>query len=235
MSIIDLLLSGWMMQLLYGAVATVILSICAFCLGLCIALFFVAAKLLNLKFWIYVQNVYTTIFRGLPELLVVFFFFFTINYFTGIVSYNFNVSIEQKYLLYIVAVIALGLISGCYLTETLRGALSAIPRGQIEAAQAVGMSNFTMLMRIVFPQVIEYGWRGIINIWLLGLKDSSIVMVIGVTELMFKSNLAVTTTNNPFLFYGLAGFLYILMAMFSSFILRIYSPEKKYKKNLIKN
>ncbi|MGV3278829.1 amino acid ABC transporter permease [Rickettsiales bacterium LUAb2] len=227
MSYINVLTSGWLQQLIYGSIVTIILTICAFSLGLTIALIFTFSKLANYKLVNLISGFYTGVVRGIPELLIIFLIFFVLSDLVDIIANSLQLNINAIVIKIIASIVALGLIEGCYLTEILRGGVSTIPYGQIEAAEALGMSKFNIFIRIVMPQLISYCWDGISNIWLSCIKDSSLIMVLGVTDLMFKANLAVTTTNMPFLFYGIAGAMYLLIAVISTILFKKFTPKLK--------
>ena len=107
---------------------------------------------------------------------------------------------------------ALGVISGAYQAEVYRGAFLAIHRGEIEAARAFGMSGLTMLRKLVVPQVLRYAIPGLGNVWQLVLKDSALVSVIGLVELMRQAQVGAGSTREPFVFFCAAGALYLVIA-----------------------
>jgi len=214
--ITDFLLGGWAKQLLFASVLTILLAVIAYIIGFIVAFIFTIAKLFNFRIVNFICNIYTTIFRGIPELLVIFFLFYAFSDISREANAIFSVNIDSSIISFIAAAIALGLISGSYLTEVFKGGLSAINSGQIDAAKALAMSELTIVFRIIFPQLISYTWHPVINIWLSTIKDTSLVAVIGISELMFKSNLGVTTTGQPFVFYGFATILYLSMMVLSN-------------------
>lgn len=116
--------------------------------------------------------------------------------------------------------VALGVISGAYQAEVYRGAYLAIHRGEIEAARAFGMSGMTMLLQVVLPQVLRYAIPGLGNVWQLVLKDSALVSVIGLVELMREAQVGAGSTREPFVFFCTAGALYLLIAAASGALFR---------------
>lgn len=117
-------------------------------------------------------------------------------------------------------VLALGVISGAYQAEVYRGAFLAIHRGELDAARAFGMSNSTMLRRIVAPQVLRYAIPGLGNVWQLVLKDSALVSVIGLVELMRQAQVGSGSTHQPFVFYCSAAALYLVIALATGALFR---------------
>lgn len=229
MSIItDFLLGGWAKQLIFASFVTISLAIAAYIIGLIVALIFTIAKLFKVTAVTFVCNIYTTIFRGVPELLVILFFFYTFSNFSRDINTFFSLSINSIIISFVAAAIALGLITGSYLTEVFRGGLSAIQAGQIEAAEALGMPKLVVVFRIIFPQLISYTWQPIVNIWLSTIKDTSLVAIIGISELMFTSNLGVTTTGQPFIFYSFGAILYLTMMLISNLIFKKLSYKYNY-------
>ena len=113
-------------------------------------------------------------------------------------------------------VIALGIISGAYSTEVIRGAVLAIPKGQIEAAKACGMSTWTRFHRILVPQVARFALPGLGNVWQLTLKDTSLISVVGLVEIMRQAFVASGSTKEPFTFFVTAAILYMALTSLSN-------------------
>lgn len=112
---------------------------------------------------------------------------------------------------------ALGIVSGALSTEVIRGAVLAIPTGQIEAAKAVGMPGWTILRRIMLPQVARFALPGLGNTWQETLKLTSLISVTGLVEIMRQAHIAAGSTREPFVFYVLAAVLFLLLTTFSNF------------------
>ncbi len=120
--------------------------------------------------------------------------------------------------------LAVGVVSGAYQAEVFRGAYMAIPRGELEAARSVGMSGWTMFRRIVAPQVLRFAIPGLGNVWQLTLKDSALISVTGLAELMRTSQVAAGSTRQYFLFYIVGGVLYLLLTSFSD---RVFNSAER--------
>jgi octopine/nopaline transport system permease protein len=120
---------------------------------------------------------------------------------------------------FLVAALAVGIISGAYSTEVIRGAFLVVPKGQIEAAKSVGMNRFIIFYRVLVPQVLRYALPGLGNVWQLTLKDTALIMVTGLVEIMRQAHIAAGSTYAPFTFYLSAALLYLLLTTVSSRVL----------------
>jgi len=212
-------LQGFGDQLLLGAWMTLKLAFGALCGGIVLGLAGAMAKLSEFRVARAIASTYTTVVRGLPELLVVLIIYFgssaLLTTAAGWVGHDEFVELSP----YAAGVIALSLTFGAYATEIFRGAILAIPKGQIEAARAYGMGRTLTFRRIVLPQVWRIALPGLGNLFLVLLKDTSLISVIGLDELMRASQIAVGFTREPFTFYLLAAVLYLLMTIVTMVIL----------------
>jgi octopine/nopaline transport system permease protein len=158
---------------------------------------------------------YTTVLRGVPELLVIYLFFFGSGGAVMWVARQFGYTGYIELDSFTIGVLALGVISGAYSAEVIRGAMQAIPRGQIEAGHAVGMSGITIFRRIMLPQLLRIALPGLGNVWQLTLKDTALISVTALAELMRMAAVAAGSTRQPFIFYITAAVLYLLMTTVS--------------------
>jgi polar amino acid transport system permease protein len=111
-------------------------------------------------------------------------------------------------------------VQGAYSTEVLRGAIQAIPTGQIEAARAFGMSRYQTFSRIIFPAMLPNAIPGLANLWLEAIKSSSLIMVTGASGELFQATKnAAGFTKRYFLFYLASGFIYLCLTLASNFLL----------------
>ena len=214
---------GWGDEMLRAASVTLLLSLTAMSIGLFISIFGTLSKLSD-KFYVRViADVYTTIVRGIPELLVIYLLFFGgSNAVMGMAKlFGYHGYIELN--AFVIGSVAVGAISGAYSTEVMRGAFLAVPRGQIDAAKSVGMSKLVIFRRILIPQVLRYALPGLGNVWQLTLKDTSLVMVTGLVEIMRQAHVASGSTYSPFTFYVTAALLYLILTTVSNRI--FYSAE----------
>ena len=210
--------TGWGSAMVAAAVMTLLVSLAALLIGIGIGAVVAGAKLSNNIVLRGIGDVYTTVLRGVPDLLVIY-----LVYFGGsaIVTYVAKSLGQQGFLgvpSFLAGSLAVGLASGAYQTEVFRGAYLAIPRGQLEAAKAVGMSAFLRFRRIVVPQVLAIALPGIGNVWQLALKDSALISVTGLAELMNMSKSGSGSTHQPFAFYVTAGALYLVLTTGSTFL-----------------
>jgi len=215
--------TGWGDEMLRAASVTLLLSLTAMSIGLFISIFGTLSKLSD-KFYVRViADVYTTIVRGIPELLVIYLLFFGgSNAVMGMAKlFGYHGYIELN--AFVIGSVAVGAISGAYSTEVMRGAFLAVPRGQIDAAKSVGMSKLVIFRRILIPQVLRYALPGLGNVWQLTLKDTSLVMVTGLVEIMRQAHVASGSTYSPFTFYVTAALLYLMLTTASNRI--FYSAE----------
>ena len=206
-------------QLLLGAAVTVLLALAALAVGLVLGLLGATAKLSGHAVLEGLAETYTTVVRGLPELLVVLIIYFGSSGLLTTIASWFGHDGFVELGPFAAGVIALGLTFGAYATEVFRGAILAVPKGQIEAAHAFGMDGLLAFRRIMLPQVWRTALPGLGNLFLVLLKDTSLVSVIGLNELMRSSQIAVGFTRQPFTFYLAAAVLYLAMTVVTMAIL----------------
>ena len=160
-------------------------------------------------------NVFTTIFRGLPELLTLLLVYFGGQVlFTRIAGLFGDVQVEVS--AFVAGLVALGLVFSAYASEVFLGALRGISRGQYEAGYALGLRPFTVLRLVILPQLIRLALPGLANLWLVLLKDTSLVSVIALNDLLRETSVAVRATKEPFFFYLVACLIYLAMSIVSS-------------------
>ena len=207
--------TGWGDELFIATLMTIAVSITAMFIGFSFALIFTPLKLSNNKFLNLIANSYTTIIRGVPELLVIYLFFFggsgALMYVASIFGYNEYIEINA----FITGAFAIGIISGAYSTEVFRGAVQSIDKGQFEAAKVLGLSKFAQFYKIILPQVLRLAIPNLSNVWQITLKDTSLISVTGLVEIMRQSYIAAGSTRDPLFFYSFAAILYLLLTFVS--------------------
>ena len=207
---------GWGDEFVQAAGMTVLLATVAYVFGLVIGLIAACLKVWGWFPLRWLMEIYTTIVRGVPELLIIYLLFFgnerAINAILGLIGITEPFQLNE----FAIGVIAVGLISGSYSTEVLRGAIQVIPHGQIEAGRAFGMHGFLVFRRIILPQTIRLALPGLGNVWQLILKDTALVSVVGLTELMRISQVAARSTREPFPFYIAAAVAFLVITTFST-------------------
>jgi octopine/nopaline transport system permease protein len=207
---------GWGKQLAIAALMTIAISSSGFALGVGIGIVIAWARISRVSVIRYAGICFTTLIRGVPELLLIYLLFFGG---TQMITEIASVLFQNKFLtapVFLTCILALGLISGSYNAEVFRGAWNGIDVGQIEAARAYGMKRTLMFKRIIAPQLLRLALPGLGNIWQLTLKESALISITGLTELMRQSIIASSATDKPFLFYSSAAAIYLLITRVSA-------------------
>ena len=210
-------LHGFGNQLLLGAVMTVGLALSACALGLVLGLLGAVSKLSKIKALVWPAEIYTTVFRGIPELLIVLIIYFGSSGILTAIGESFGYDEYIELSPFMAGVISLGVVFGAYATEVFRGAIIAIPVGQIEAATAYGMSPWMTFKRVIMPQIWRVALPGLGNLFLVLQKDTALVSVIGLEELTRKAAFATGFTKAPFTFYLTAAFIYLALTSVSMY------------------
>ena len=207
--------TGWGDELFYATLMTIAVSITAMLIGFIFALIFTPLKLSKNKSLNFFANSYTTIIRGVPELLVIYLFFFggtgAVMFVASIFGYNEYIEINA----FITGAFAIGIISGAYSTEVFRGAIQSIDKGQFEAAKVLGLSKPGQFFKIILPQTLRLAIPNLSNVWQITLKDTSLISVTGLVEIMRQSYIAAGSTRDPLFFYSFAAVLYLLLTFLS--------------------
>ena len=223
--------SGWGDEMLMGALMTVLVSASSLILGIVIGIIFAACKLSNIFVLRVIANIYTTIIRGIPELLVIYLLFFggsgAVLYLAKIFGYNGYIELNA----FTIGTIAVGAISGAYSTEVIRGAVNSVQKGQFEAGKTLGLNGYGLYGKIIFPQVARIALPGIGNVWQITLKDTALISVTGLVEIMRQSRIAAGSTHEPFIFYTAAIILYLLITRFSNILFD--KAENNYSKGFV--
>ena len=202
--------AGWGDQMAAGAVMTLLVAVCAYALGVVLGSLFAAMKLSPIPPLRWLAAAYTTVIRGIPELLVIYLVFFGGGtalraIASGMFGYEGYIDLP----VFVTGVICLAVSAGAYSTEVIRGAVQVVPKGQLEAAVAVGMTRAQRFRRVLVPQVARHALPGLGNVWQLTLKDTSLISVIGLVEIMRQAAVAAGSTKEPFTFYLVAAVLYL--------------------------
>ncbi|MDA5558259.1 ABC transporter permease [Shimia sp. MMG029] len=200
-------------QLLLGLLLTLKVALGSFVLGLVLAVLCAPLTQSRRNPLRKVLDLYVTVIRGVPELLVIFLIFYggTIVL-TKLSGSYFEVDALTA------GIVALGAVAFAYLLEILRAALQSIPVGQREAALVLGLSRRQMFVHVILPQMLQRALPGIGNQWLIVLKESALVSIVGLEELMRKSVIAAGATHHPLTFYLSAACLYVAVSALSSAI-----------------
>ena len=132
-------------------------------------------------------------------------------YVASIFGYNHYIEINA----FLTGSFSIGIISGAYSTEVFRGAIKSIDRGQFEAARVLGLSKFTQFYKIILPQMLRLAIPNLSNVWQITLKDTSLISVTGLVEIMRQSYIAAGSTRDPLFFYSCAAVLYLMLTYLS--------------------
>ena len=207
---------GWGATLLWGFGNSILIAIGAYALGFLIGVTGAFGKLYGGPVAKDLWSVYTTLVRAVPELVLMLILYYAVpaglNQLLIAAGYE-RIDLPQ----FITGVVVLAFVQGAYQTEVLRGAILAVPHGQIEAARAMGMAPGQVARRVIFPQMTANAVPGLGNLWLNATKDTALLAVIGFSELTKATYQASATTKAFFTFYPAAMAMYLLISLISMF------------------
>lgn len=213
-------MSGYFLAILQGALLTVGVSLAALALSILLGLIGATAKLSGRTVPVALATVYTTLVRGVPELVLMLLIFYGgtigLNHLLEWSGSRRTVDINP----FLAGVLTIGFIYGAYMTETFRGAIMSIPKGQMEAAWAFGMGRTRTFLRITAPQMVRYALPGFTNNWLVLIKATALVSLIGLQEMTYLAKQASSATREPFTFFLFAAALFLLYTSVSLWALR---------------
>ena len=208
--------NGWGDELFFATLMTLAVAITAMLIGFLFALIFTPLKISKNKILNFIANFYTTVIRGVPELLVIYLFFFggstAVMFVAKIFGYQGYIELHP----FTIGTIAIGLISATYSSEVFRGAYNVIDKGQVEAAKSLGLSKFKIFYKVLGPQILRHALPGLGNVWQITLKDTALISVTGLVEIMRQAKIGAGSTHSPFTFYIAAAILYIILTTFST-------------------
>ncbi|WP_337268342.1 ABC transporter permease [Oryzifoliimicrobium ureilyticus] len=216
--------TGWGALLLVATLLTLAVTAAALLVGAVLGTLVAAAKLSGNLVLVTLGNCYTTVFRGVPELLIIYLIYFggssAVTALGQWLGYDGFLGLPS----FAAGALAVGIISGAYQAEVYRGAYLAISKGELEAASAIGMHRSLKLRRIIIPQVLRFAIPGLGNVWQLSLKDSALISVTGLAELMRTSQVAAGSTRQYFLFFIVGGLLYLVLTSLSD---RVFNTAER--------
>lgn len=208
---------GWGWALLKGLLMTMQISAGAFMVGLIVGLVVACLKLGAPKPIAVLARGYTTLFRAVPELLMILLLFYVgsmlLNSLMEWLGYG-AVNVSGP----LAAILVLGLVQGAYASEIFRAAIQAIPYGQIEAGKAFGLHGFGLFRRVTLPIMAPYAMAGMANLWINLIKDSALISVVGTNELLYTAKQAAGSTRQYLLFYLTAAALYYAVTLVSNYL-----------------
>lgn len=226
-------LQGFGHLLLAGTWVTVKLAIVSLIVGLIFGLLGASAKLSDIKVLRWLATAYTTIVRGIPELLIVFAIYFGGSALVMAVASLFGYDEYIEINPFMAGVAALSIAFGAYATEVFRMAIISIPKGQWESALAMGMTPSKTFFRIILPQVWRVALPGLGNLFQVLLKDTALVSVVGLQDIIRQATTAISATKEPFTFYLAAAFIYLILTAIATgvtlWLERVSDPQARYK------
>jgi arginine/ornithine transport system permease protein len=212
-------LQGYGPAILEGTLLTVEAGLLSLAVAMVLGILGALAKIARSPIVRGIAGVYTTVIRGVPDLVLMLLIFFggqmLVNQLALTVGYEEYIDINP----FIAGVLTIGFIYGAYMTETFRGAILAVPAGQLEAGRAFGMRQGQVFTRILFPQMVRHAIPGFGNNWLVLLKTTALLSVIGLDDMVRKASLAAGATREPFTFYIAVALIYLALTTVSVLLL----------------
>ena len=209
-------LTGYSLGLVEASWMTVQLAFVSLLVGLVLAVLFAGGEMSSRIAIKWPTTAFVTIVRGLPEILVVLFIYFGSTQVLFMITGDF---IEVSP--FLSGVVALSLIFASYASQTIRGALKAVSKGQREAASALGISQSRAFFRVVLPQAVRHALPGLTNQWLVLLKDTALVSLIGVTDLLKQAQLTSAATHEAFTWYATAAAIYLIITLITQRLVKV--------------
>ena len=207
--------NGWAIPMLKGFVTTMQVALLAYFFAFTFGILWsviASSKIRGIR-WIW--KVYSSITMGVPPLLFIFFVYYNLPAILSALTGSY-VDVSP----FIASVAALAMVFSAYLGEVFRGAFRDVPAGQFEACNSLGLGQMTALRRVILPQVFRLALPGMSNIWLIVLKDTAYVSLVGLTDIVRVAYVASGTTNMPFLFFVASGSVFVALAIVSAYGIR---------------
>ncbi len=212
-------LHGYGPSILQGTILTIELCLASLVIAMLLGIFTAMAKLSNTRVLNIPAQAYTTVIRGIPDLVLMLLIFYggqvLINQIGPMVGYDEYIDINP----FVAGVSTIGFIFGAYMAETFRGAILAVPEGQLEAGRAYGMSQLQVFFRVLMPQMVRHAIPGFGNNWLVLMKATALVSIIGLKDMVRMAGMAGGATRKPFTFYMVVAFIYLILTSISILVL----------------
>jgi polar amino acid transport system permease protein len=211
---------GWGLVLLKGLLVSLEIAAGGYLLGLLIGLGGALGKLYGGPVARDLLECYTTIVRAVPELVLILIIYYPgdnlLNWAMAAIGFSgFEIDALGA------GIFVIGVVQGAYCTEVLRGAINAVPFGEIEAARSFGMSGFLTLRRVTLPAMLPHALPGLANLWMITTKDTALLAVVGLKELTLATRQAAGTTKAYFMFFCAAGVLYLMVSLVSNQVIGV--------------
>lgn len=216
---------GYLPLILKGMIVTVEVALSSLVLSLLLGMLAASARLYGGSISKTIATIYTTVIRGIPDLVLMMLIFFGGQIMVNNIGEKFGwdyIDIDP----FIAGILTIGFIFGAYMGETFRGAIMAVHKGQIEAGHAFGMTGLQVFIHITFPAMVRHAIPGFFNNWLVLVKTTALVSVIGLEDMVFSAKVAGDTLRQPFTFYVLVGILFLLITAVSDVAMKWI--ERKY-------
>jgi histidine transport system permease protein len=224
-------LAGYGPQIFAGTLTTIELSVASLIVSFLLGLLGASAKLSKNRVLRGIATVYTTIIRGVPDLVLMLLIYYSLQIWLNDFTDWLN-TLQSRYDTTLPldpltsGIITLGFIYGAYFTETFRGAFQSVPKGQLEAASAFGMRPLLVFRRVLFPQMMRYALPGLGNNWQVILKATALVSIIGLSDVVEVVKSAGNATFRSFYFISIAGLVYLVLTIISNGVMLLL--ERKY-------
>jgi octopine/nopaline transport system permease protein len=209
---------GWGLTMLVATGVTLAVAVSGFLIGSILGSLIAAAKLSRSRLARGFGDAYTTILRGIPDLLVIYLFYFggsiALTNLGRMLGYQGFIGLP----IFLTGALAIAVVNAAYQAEVLRGAYLSLSKGELDAARSVGMGRWLMFRRIIVPQVLRYALPGLGNCWQLALKETALISVIGLVELLRQAQIGAGSTRQPFYFFLMAAILYLLLTTLSTIV-----------------
>ncbi len=215
---------GWLDDIGYGVFVTVALALATLPVGLAMGFLVALAKQSPEPSLRAAGNIYTTIFRGLPELLTLFLVFYGAQIGLQKLIHLVDPEAAIEVNSFVSGMVALGVVFSSYASEVFLSAFKAVPRGQYEGGYSIGLSKGQTMRLVVAPQLIRIALPGLANLWMILLKDTALVSAIGLSDILRQASVAARVTKHAFLFFGVAALIYLALAIVSS--IGLYAIER---------
>lgn len=217
---------GWGGVLLAGLLNSIKIAVGGYALGLVLGTGGAFGKLYGGPVLKDLLEIYTTLVRAIPELVLILLLYYAgtdlLNQLMAAIGLD-PVDISGL----AAGIFVIGVVQGAYSTEVLRGAIKAVPAGQIEAARAFGMSPLKIMRRVTLPAMLPHAIPGLSNLWLIATKDTALLAVVGFSELTLVTRQAAGSTKAYLLFFCAAGALYLALTLISNVIIRIIESRAR--------
>ncbi|WP_421781777.1 ABC transporter permease [Kiloniella litopenaei] len=212
-------IAGWAQQFGRALVTTCLLAICGFVLALVLGSLGAVAQVRGGCISRYISIAYVECVRGIPEILLILFIYYgggaLITTFAKLLGYGSRVDFDA----FTAGILALGFVSGGFAVEILRAAWGAVPRGQSECAAALGLRPVKAFVLVIAPQMLRIALPPLGNLWVTTVKETALISVIGLSDMVRIANVGAGATGQPFVFYAVVGLLFLALAHVSNLVI----------------